>query len=130
MINYRKPINTGGSGLAQSTLLAPTASGLLSLGTRYTPSSASVFGGNTGSIPGGTGLNNSGSGMIAPASGSGNIVSANAGSLGGMDRDTGYRLAAAIAGSSGRGRPRGRRPLRVRRVFRVKPFIKIVWHMN
>ncbi|VDP79727.1 unnamed protein product [Echinostoma caproni] len=89
-------------GLSQSAALAPTASGLLSLGTRYTPSSASAFG--TNAVPSGA------TGTIVTPTGAG-LVSATVSGLG-ADRDPNYRLAAAIAGTGGRGRPRGRRPLR------------------
>ncbi|CAH8589597.1 unnamed protein product [Heterobilharzia americana] len=118
-ITSRKPVNpgtsvgqSGGLGGLQSTVLTPSASGLLSLGTRYTPSSATVFGTTGGSMSGiNQGITGSGATMINPATASGNMVSAGVGGMG-MDRDSGFRLSAAIAGTSGRGRPRGRRPLR------------------
>lgn len=89
--------------IPQPTALAPAASGLLSLGTRYTPSSASAFGANA-SVPAG--------GAIVPSSGAATgLMSANVNNMG-LERDPNYRLAAAIAGTGGRGRPRGRRPLR------------------
>ncbi|TPP66057.1 Zinc finger MYM-type protein 3 [Fasciola gigantica] len=88
--------------MSQSAALAPTASGLLSLGTRYTPSSASAFG--TNAVPSGA------TGTIVTPAGAG-LVSATIGGLA-SDRDPNYRLAAAIAGTGARGRPRGRRPLR------------------
>lgn len=87
--------------IPQSAVIAPTASGLLSLGTRYTPSSG---------IPLTTGQ----SGGIITSQGnifsSGSAIVTNAGS--GIDRDGGYRFA-TVSGASNRGRPRGRRPLRV-----------------
>ncbi|VDQ02233.1 unnamed protein product [Trichobilharzia regenti] len=100
---------TGGLSGVHSNVLSPSASGLLSLGTRYTPSSATVFG-TTGSPMSGVnqGMSGAGGTIINPA------VSTGVGAMSGMgvDRDSSYRLAAAIAGTSGRGRPRGRRPLR------------------
>ncbi|VDL61344.1 unnamed protein product [Hymenolepis diminuta] len=86
--------------IPQSAVIAPTASGLLSLGTRYTPSSG---------IPLTTGQ---GGGMITSQGNifsSGSAIVTNAGS--GIDRDGGYRFA-TVGGASNRGRPRGRRPLR------------------
>nr|CAX69524.1 MYM-type zinc finger protein 2 [Schistosoma japonicum] len=102
-ITSRKPLSTGAP---------PAQSGLLSLGTRYTPSSATVFGTSAGSMSGvNQGITGAGATMISSATPSGNIVSGGIGAIG-VDRESGYRLAAAIAGTSGRGRPRGRRPLR------------------
>ncbi|CAH8863901.1 unnamed protein product [Trichobilharzia szidati] len=115
-VTSRKPLSTGtpvgqtgGLSGVQSNVLSPSASGLLSLGTRYTPSSATVFG-TTGSPMSGVnqGMSGTGGTIINPA------VSTGVGAMSGIgvDRDSSYRLAAAIAGTSGRGRPRGRRPLR------------------
>ncbi|CAH8542291.1 unnamed protein product [Schistosoma turkestanicum] len=118
-ITSRKPLSTGApvaqSAGLQSAVLTPAASGLLSLGTRYTPSSATVFGTTGGGSISGVnqGITGTGTATIIPSgTSSSNIVSAGVGAIGSMDRDSGYRLAAAIAGTSGRGRPRGRRPLR------------------
>ncbi|CAH8613463.1 unnamed protein product [Schistosoma bovis] len=120
-ITSRKPLNASApaaqSAGLQSTVLAPAASGLLSLGTRYTPSSATVFGTTGGGSISGVNQGITGAGaatMIPSGTPSSNIVSGGVGAIGsmGVDRDSGYRLAAAIAGTSGRGRPRGRRPLR------------------
>ncbi|CAL8082751.1 unnamed protein product [Calicophoron daubneyi] len=104
----RKPLGSSGGHLqpgtvaiTQASALAPAASGLLSLGSRYTPSSATAFGGGNPSI----------GGTFVTAAGPGGLVSAGVGALG-VERDSNYRLAAAIAGTGGRGRPRGRRPLR------------------
>lgn len=95
--------------IQQSAALAPTASGLLSLGTRYTPSSGASI------VPGG-GINAGPGGILTGAQGSifappGTTMVTTAGTVG--DRDAGYRLAAAMTGAGSRGRPRGRRPLRV-----------------
>nr|CDS31018.1 Zinc finger MYM type protein 3 [Hymenolepis microstoma] len=87
--------------IPQSAVIAPTASGLLSLGTRYTPSSG---------IPLTTGQ---GGGIITSQgnifSSSGSTMVTNAGSS--IDRDGGYRFA-TVGNAGNRGRPRGRRPLR------------------
>lgn len=100
----RKPLGTSGSlALSQPVSATPATSGLLSLGARYTPASAGVFNIGTSSLPG--------SGTLVTSSGSaGGHVSAGVGV--GVERDPNYRLAQAISGTGGRGRPRGRRPLR------------------
>ncbi|KAF8572193.1 hypothetical protein P879_00786 [Paragonimus westermani] len=109
MVPNRKPLGSsvahvqpGSIGLTQATALASASPGLLSLGTRYTPSSAAAFGASAG-MGGGS--------LVGSGGTAGGLVSSNVGGLG-VDRDQNYRLAAAIAGTGGRGRPRGRRPLR------------------
>ncbi|KAL5968712.1 Zinc finger MYM-type protein 2, partial [Taenia solium] len=90
--------------IQQPSVIAPAASGLLSLGTRYTPSSGIPLSVATGA--GGTsGIINSQGNIFA----GGTAMVTTAGT--GVDRDAGYRFA-AITGASNRGRPRGRRPLR------------------
>ncbi|KAF7258742.1 hypothetical protein EG68_05996, partial [Paragonimus skrjabini miyazakii] len=105
----RKPLGSnvahvqpGSIGLSQATALASASPGLLSLGSRYTPSSAAAFGASAG-MGGGS--------LVGSGGTAGGLVSSNVSGLG-VDRDQNYRLAAAIAGTGGRGRPRGRRPLR------------------
>ncbi len=93
--------------IQQSAALAPTASGLLSLGSRYTPSSGTSLGAAGGINAGTGGILASQGNIFTPA---GTTMVATAGTA---DRDAGYRLAAAMTGASSRGRPRGRRPLRV-----------------
>ncbi|KAF5394541.1 Zinc finger MYM-type protein 3 [Paragonimus heterotremus] len=95
-------VQSGSIGLSQATALASASPGLLSLGTRYTPSSAAAFGASAG-MGGGS--------LVGSGGTAGGLVSSNVSGLG-VDRDQNYRLAAAIAGTGGRGRPRGRRPLR------------------
>ncbi|VDL97885.1 unnamed protein product [Schistocephalus solidus] len=104
----------GTSGLIQqSAALAPTASGLLSLGTRYTPSCGSTLGvgptGNTGSLIATSGGLANSAGVVPTVQGGGGIFTTGTVMT---DRDASYRLAAAMSGASSRGRPRGRRPLR------------------
>ncbi|KAM7534003.1 hypothetical protein Aperf_G00000113658 [Anoplocephala perfoliata] len=91
--------------IPQSAVIAPTASGLLSLGTRYTPSSGIPLSIGTGA---GTsaGIINS-QGNIFTSAGTTMVTTAGAGG----ERDVGYRFA-TVGGASNRGRPRGRRPLR------------------
>uniref|UniRef100_A0A5K3FFB1 DUF3504 domain-containing protein n=1 Tax=Mesocestoides corti TaxID=53468 RepID=A0A5K3FFB1_MESCO len=93
--------------IQQPTVLTPTASGLLSLGTRYTPSSGITLGAATGAGAASGILANS-QGSIFTSGGSTMVTTTGTG----VDRDAGYRLAAAMTGASSRGRPRGRRPLR------------------
>ncbi|VEL20917.1 unnamed protein product [Protopolystoma xenopodis] len=96
----RKPISSLGQ---HQSSLGPTASGLLSLGSRYTPSSSAAFGNSAvGAMGGATVVGLTSAQMSGQLSSAGGLV----------ERDANYRLAAAIAGTSGRGRPRGRRPLR------------------
>lgn len=92
-------------GLMQPAALAQTASGLLSLGSRYTPSSGSTLGTPQNTLTGGGMMSGVQSGQMFAQ---GAMLS---------ERDAGYRLAAAITGASSRGRPRGRRPLRVCQFF-------------
>ncbi|KAL7056004.1 hypothetical protein AAHC03_021129 [Spirometra sp. Aus1] len=108
-------IGVGGTGglIQQSAALAPTASGLLSLGTRYTPSCGSTLGvgptGNTGSLIATSGGLANSAGVVPAVQGGGGIFTTGTVMT---DRDASYRLAAAMSGASSRGRPRGRRPLR------------------
>lgn len=90
--------------IPQSAVIAPTASGLLSLGTRYTPSSGIPLTIGTGAGASGGIINSQGN--IFTSAGTAMVTTA------GPDRDVGYRFA-TVGGASNRGRPRGRRPLRV-----------------
>ncbi|VDM22142.1 unnamed protein product, partial [Hydatigera taeniaeformis] len=90
--------------IQQPSVIAPSASGLLSLGTRYTPSSGIPLSVATGAGGAGGIINSQGNIFT-----SGTAMVTTAGT--GVDRDASYRFA-AITGASNRGRPRGRRPLR------------------
>ncbi|EUB54979.1 Zinc finger MYM-type protein [Echinococcus granulosus] len=91
--------------IQQPSVIAPAASGLLSLGTRYTPSSGIPLSVATGA--GGSGGIINSQGNIFTSGGTAMVTTAGTG----VDRDAGYRFT-AITGTSNRGRPRGRRPLR------------------